>query len=160
MSALMTEAFVTVESLGPLIWEDPFHTTCLRLHQAWGVQVDEDKYIVPAHFVSDGGSVPRLLWRLCGHPWSKARPGFLLHDAGYHRRLLHRTPTGVYIPGKPEVDKLLRVVARWNGHSGFESSVVYKGVDWFGKHSWSRYDGAVLSPEELLVKFDYTVRPA
>lgn len=45
------------------------------------VLVDGMAFTVPAGFVTDGASIPRFLWRLCGHPLETRRfPIAVLHD--------------------------------------------------------------------------------
>lgn len=46
---------------------------------------------IMAGFVTDGASIPRFLWRVCGHPFSPyAVAPALAHDALYRSRLLPR----------------------------------------------------------------------
>ena len=39
------------------------------------------QFVVPAGFITDGASIPRVLWRICGHPMSTKRfPAAVVHD--------------------------------------------------------------------------------
>ena len=47
-------------------------------------EVAEPYYEVPAGFVTDGASIPRFLWRLCGHPMESPRiAAAVVHDWHY-----------------------------------------------------------------------------
>lgn len=47
----------------------------------WVVYVDKRRFVVPAGFLTDGASIPRFLWRLCGHPMQAPRLYLaILHD--------------------------------------------------------------------------------
>lgn len=158
-SELLSGDFLVFEWLGKCLYEDPLETEFVVLHKAWGVKVrGGSSYIAPAEFVSDGGSLPGFLWPILGNPFSRARPGYLLHDAAYHRRLLCFQPDGtVRTLTKQEGDALMYFVALKNGMGVARMKTIWQGVHTFGGPSWRRYDDDVLAPEELLKKFDYTL---
>lgn len=55
-----------------------------RLVYDFYVQVAGLPFTVPAGFITDGASIPRFLWRLCGHPMSTSRlPIAIFHDYLY-----------------------------------------------------------------------------
>lgn len=48
-------------------------------------------FLIKAGFVFDGASIPRLLWRLCGHPMEAPRlAAALIHDWLYRAQLTDR----------------------------------------------------------------------
>lgn len=48
------------------------------------VWIDERKYTIPQGFVTDGASIPRFLWRICGHPMEAPRLHLaIIHDWFY-----------------------------------------------------------------------------
>lgn len=54
---------------------------CWVLVADFHVRVDGMGFTVPAGYVTDGASIPRLLWRLCGHPMTTRRfPIAVFHD--------------------------------------------------------------------------------
>ena len=56
-----------------------------ELTDAFHVMVECFPFTVPAGFVTDGASIPRFLWRICGHPMSTKRlPAAVLHDWFYY----------------------------------------------------------------------------
>jgi len=56
-----------------------------ELTDAFHAVVDDVPITVPAGFVTDGASIPRILWRVCGHPMSTRRlPAAVLHDWLYY----------------------------------------------------------------------------
>lgn len=57
---------------------------CWVLVEDFHVLVDGMMFAVPAGFKTDGASIPRFLWRLCGHPLETRRfPIAVLHDRLY-----------------------------------------------------------------------------
>lgn len=53
-----------------------------RLDGKW--EVFEPYFGVPRGFATDGASIPRLLWRVCGHPMeAPAVAAAVLHDHDY-----------------------------------------------------------------------------
>ena len=52
-----------------------------RLVEDYHADIGGYMIVVPAGFVTDGASIPRFLWRLCGHPMSTRRfPAAVIHD--------------------------------------------------------------------------------
>lgn len=46
--------------------------------------LDSDEiYVIPAGFITDGASIPRLLWPILGHPWGRPGKAAVLHDFLY-----------------------------------------------------------------------------
>lgn len=43
-----------------------------------------DWVIVPAGFISDGFSIPKIVTSLIGSPWGKGAKSAIIHDFGYH----------------------------------------------------------------------------
>ena len=39
----------------------------------WRVWVDGQYFTIPQGFTTDGASIPRFLWRICGHPFEAPR---------------------------------------------------------------------------------------
>ena len=51
------------------------------LQEDWTVEVNGYRFTVPAGTSTDGASIPRFLWRVCGHPLQAPRLyAALLHD--------------------------------------------------------------------------------
>ena len=105
-----------------------------RLVTAWHVEVEVDgvTYIVEiyAGFVFDGASVPRWLWRLCGHPMEVPRvAAALAHDFLYRAHLCKREVA----------DKIFRAICLKVGMSSLRSNTEYAMVRMFGGSAWSSY---------------------
>ena len=50
----------------------------------WRVWIDGEYYTIPLGFKTDGASIPRFLWRLCGHPMEAPRIYLaIIHDWFY-----------------------------------------------------------------------------
>ena len=77
--------------------------------------------------VFDGASVPRALWRLCGHPMSLPRMAAALpHDWLYRAKVCDREIA----------DLIYRTIERMAGIGDFNSGVEYKSLRWFGDSAW------------------------
>ena len=51
------------------------------LMEDWHVDIFGFRFVVPAGTTTDGASIPRFLWRLCGHPLQVPRVyAAMLHD--------------------------------------------------------------------------------
>ena len=50
----------------------------------WRVWINDRYYTIPQGFTTDGASIPRFLWRLCGHPMEAPRLYLaIVHDWFY-----------------------------------------------------------------------------
>ena len=105
---------------------------------------------VPTGFVSDGASVPRLLWTLTGlTPDGLIRAAALLHDYIYRHK--GRLPAGAYqhfdkesgawrdldaVWSRRATDRLFARVMREAGVSKIKRRLAYLGVRVGGRFSW------------------------
>lgn len=95
----------------------------------WRVSVRSSVFVVPADFSSDGASVPRALWWLCGDPMERPRLyAALLHDWLY--------TTGVV--SRAEADTVYYAMLRHFGYSPVNASVNYLAVRLFGSRHYGR----------------------
>jgi len=158
---LLSGHFLVFDWLGRCLYEDPFETEYVQVYWPWGVQVrGGSAYICPACFISDGGSLPKIVQPVLGNPFSRARPGYCLHDAAYHRVLLCFQPDGlVRTISKEEADELMYFVALKNGMWKPRMKAIWQGVHSFGQSSWDKYNGDEVGASVLLKTYDYTVRP-
>lgn len=91
---------------------------------------------VPAGTPTDGASIPRLCWRVVGHPMQ--RPlirAAVPHDAAYGGRLTDWDGVRVYLT-RAEADQMLRELSRLAGVSATKSTTVYYAVRWFGARNY------------------------
>ena len=77
--------------------------------------------VVPAGFITDGGSVPRLLWSLYPPFGSDCDEAYVLHDFGYAH-------AEVWQMNRGEVDALMREVMDVKGFRTSGRAVVWAGV--------------------------------
>jgi hypothetical protein len=88
------------------------------------------KVTVPTKFKTDGGSIPRMLWPVTGHPIDRRRyPAYIVHDWLYDDQPVSRQQAdeALYEMLTRELD-----VAEWR------ASVVYYAVRAFGWVGWRR----------------------
>jgi hypothetical protein len=83
---------------------------------------------VPVDFATDGASIPKMCWKLIGHPF---HPRII--EAGVVHDYLYRTGGKV---GKgydrKEADEIFRKILFDNGFSGAKIAVMYRVLRWFG----------------------------
>lgn len=71
--------FVDLPHVEPIVDEEKW-----RLLDDYHVEINGMRFTVPAGFVTDGASIPRFLWRVCGHPMTARRfPIAVFHDYAY-----------------------------------------------------------------------------
>jgi len=119
--------------------------------QDWFYKLDESLYLIPAGFIFDGASVPRV-FRSCRGPAGVLFLAALIHDWGYHHaslaRCLESGDTSSPCPHQPvpmkrcEIDRIFRDVSpgqqcmRWLSYM-----MVRVGGGW----AWRRHRKRVLS---------------
>ena len=93
-----------------------------------GKKDSPDKIVVPAGFVTDGGSVPRPLWGIVS-PWGKASKPYILHDWMYHRQ--DRT--------RLVCDAILLEAMEVVGVNWFQRWMIHRGVRMGGWLAWNAH---------------------
>lgn len=82
---------------------------------------------IPAGFQTDGGSKPRILWPILGHPLSLDRyPGYIVHDYLYQAQPVSRRAA----------DEALVEVWRRIGVAPWRCAIEYAGVRVGGWIGW------------------------
>ncbi len=110
-------------------WDDGVRRTILEpITYHVGARDSKDLIIIPAGFVTDGGSVPRPLWGIVS-PWGTASKAYVLHDFLYHQQTRSRFVCDAILLEALEVLKV----------NFFQRFLVYRGVrlgGWvaYGKH--------------------------
>lgn len=87
------------------------------------------RYVVPAGTLTDGASIPRVLWPIVGHPMGRYYPAAVVHD------YLVRQPS----TPRAEADAVFRVLLRRLGVTWWRRAVLSAGV-WLGS-LWARLRG-------------------
>lgn len=103
-----------------------------ELFQVDGVLEDGRVFeiMVAAGFIFDGASIPRALWRLCGHPMSVPRvAAALAHDWLYSAHVCDRAVA----------DEIYRVLCKRVGISGFCAGTEYYTLRHFGGSAWKSH---------------------
>lgn len=90
--------------------------------------VTKETWFAPEGTVSDGGSIPRPLWSLFGHPLEgESIRAYVLHDVGYARGARSKAECDLMFYHALLEEKADK--AYWK----------YHGVRWFGWRAWLRY---------------------
>lgn len=88
-------------------------------------------------FIFDGLTIPRLLWRVVGHPLQgKALPGGFVHDLLYSTALLPRDVA----------DRIFMLILKRNGVPAYKYNIMYRAVRLCGK---SRYGNPIRDRNKL-----------
>lgn len=96
----------------------------------WHIVYNGDLYRLPMGFATDGASIPRILWRVCGTPLEVPRLyAALVHD-------------WIYSGGDPEAtraeaDALYRDMQIELGVSRFAAYVEWVAIRIFGRRHWT-----------------------
>lgn len=100
------------------------------LMEAWAVSVGPfEAVVVPAGTRTDGASIPRILWPLCGHPLQAPRAyAALFHDYLYSGG----------VPGctRAQADKCYFLLLRHYGVSWLKAKTEYCALRMFGWSHW------------------------
>ena len=87
--------------------------------------------VIRRGFHTDGASIPRLAWRVIGHPFSKdILPHALAHDALYASEAMTRR----------ECDDWFAESMRISGVSAVKRNAIWSAVRMFGGWVWRRHD--------------------
>jgi len=101
-------------------------TIALVIHELV-YNVDGIEYIVPKGFPSDGASIPRLCWRVIGHPFDmKYLREAVLHDWMYNVQPVSRKEADDIF------EQLLRTRVSW-----LRRKLIYRAVRTFGWVAWN-----------------------
>ena len=93
----------------------------------------EHKIIVHKGFTFDGASIPRLLWRLCGHPFEVSRVAAgLVHDWLYAARVTKRSTA----------DAIYRAVLVEVGWGKARAWIEWTALRIFGWIAWRQSDAS------------------
>ena len=100
------------------------------LMEAWAVSVGPfDAVVVPAGTQTDGASVPRCLWRLCGSPMERPR----VYAALFHDYLYVGGVGGIT---RKDADMCYFNLLRHFGISWIRAKVEYLAIRLFGLPHW------------------------
>lgn len=95
---------------------------------------------VEADFVTDFGSIPRLLWGVRGlSPFGRLRRAYVVHDRLYQRPLVNVRAGGERPVTRKEADQILLEACHVLGASWLNRRVIYRGVRLGGWATWRRY---------------------
>lgn len=120
--------------------EDGYHRRLLEdVVYHVGGRSSTDKIVVPAGFVWDGGSVPRIFWNLVD-PWGKASKPYLLHDWLYNTQERSRLVS----------DAILMEAMEVVGVSFVKRNLIHIGVRLGGWAAWGQHKKANEAKQETL----------
>lgn len=81
-------------------------------------------------FAFDGASIPRALWRVCGHPQEIPRlAAALAHDWLYR----------AHVCSRETADMIYREISRMLGISAIQYCTEYRTLRWFGGKAWESW---------------------
>lgn len=108
--------------------EDPRY----RLMSVWHVEARGISFGIDPGFRTDGASIPRFLWRVCGHPFTVPR----LYAATAHDWLYtHGAAMGI---SRKLADQVYYDLLVYYGISRIVAKIEYVALRWFGGSHYSR----------------------
>lgn len=100
---------------------------CYELVEPLVFWVDYNRYVVPAGFVSDGASIPKIFWPVITSPFNpKIIRGAIIHDYLYR----------VHVVSRRVADEKLRSVIISDGFPKETSETVFSAVRVGGKSAY------------------------
>lgn len=114
----------------------------------WTVQLSDGYWlVVEPGFVSDGASIPRRLWRVCGPRYAPTTfAPALAHDALYAARLLPRA----------RADSEFRRLLQYNGVGYFKAWSYFRAVRAFGWIAYRRHTPETIARAREFVQIEVT----
>lgn len=98
-----------------------------RLVTAYKVEVFQYSIAIEPGYTFDGASIPRVFWRVVGHPLQGLTlPASLVHDILYLAEALPRETS----------DQVFRCLLIRAGVPGWKVATMYRAVRWFGGYTW------------------------
>lgn len=128
--------------------EDNENEKQLSKHWTVSVTVDSFKFdiYIFAGFKFDGASIPRVLWRLCGHPFTCPREAAALaHDWLYASHAVDRETA----------DKIYRELQKVLGINIISRNVEYWTLRVFGGFAWKSKSTAEIHDANYFGNMDY-----
>jgi hypothetical protein len=100
-----------------------------KLEYDFSYENDYIEVIVKSNFITDGASIPKILWSIIGNPLENdlLKPS-IIHDGLY---TLMQKP-------RLECDKLLKEMLLFNGTSKMKAYFIYYAVRFFGASHWKK----------------------
>tara|TARA_R110002020_G_scaffold175493_1_gene367403 strand:+ start:19769 stop:20167 length:399 start_codon:yes stop_codon:yes gene_type:complete len=121
----------------PVIARKKDSDTMFRLVVSYIIVCCNKDIRIPACFCFDGCSIPRALWRICGHPLSpRYLAAALVHDWLYKIKGQHDWG---YDMTRLEVDELFYDMLRADGVGWIKANLLYRGVRTGGWLSFRKY---------------------
>lgn len=111
--------------------------------EVWRVELSGGEWLqIEPGFVSDGASIPRFLWRVCGPRYAPTTfAPALAHDALYAARLVSRE----------RADSEFRRLLQYNGVGYFKAWSYFRAVRMFGWLPWrKRSEESITAARELV----------
>ena len=101
---------------------------------------DGEEFVhAPIGFVTDFGSIPRLLWWVRGlNPTGKLRRAYVIHDKLYQAPVI-RTATSARTCTREEADQVLLEASEVLGANWIQRRMIYRGVRMGGWVAWNAH---------------------
>ena len=102
---------------------------------------DHDFYVtVPDGYITDGASIPRILWPFIGSPYGPYTDAAVIHDYLYSARKTYQKIN------RKEADLIFYKILCSIGISAWNARLMYWGVRIGGWRAWKKYEGLKYEP--------------
>lgn len=116
-----------------------------RLEKDFVFEYDKWKITILAGFEFDGASIPRLAWRVIGHPWGEYLPAALPHDIFYATEHFPREYT----------DQMFLDIMRAIDVAGWRRGLMWATVRTAGGFTWQKHDVFSKKKAAKFLKIEY-----
>lgn len=122
---MKTIVYTKAPALRPLTGKEVWEVS-----RDWFVYIHGAQFVIRDGFKTDGASIPRFLWRVCGHPMATGRiiPA-LVHDAIYDGEIQGFT--------RAEADAIYRDGLIDEGWPKWKAYVEWAAIRAFGAKHWN-----------------------
>jgi hypothetical protein len=96
-------------------------------------------------YSTDGASIPRLAWRVIGHPWAQYLPAAIVHDILYETEVWKRDMA----------DECFLDLMRWLEVPVLKRSAMYRAVRMFGGATWRRHTSESIANAKQYLEIGY-----
>jgi len=101
-----------------------------QLLEDFKIQIDDMVVVVPAGFLTNGASVPRMFWWLCPPLAGPFGDAAVVHDYMYFKNSKWSD--------RKQADQFLYQIGRTHGATWLQAQLVYRAVRIFGGSYWKQ----------------------
>lgn len=103
------------------------------------------KLTIKAGYMTDGASIPRIAWRLVGHPWGPYLPAAVVHDILYQSEIWSRAQADECF-----LDLMVTLPVGW-----LRRNAIYRAVRIAGGATWANHTDESIEAAKKYLEVGY-----